>query len=107
MKWTIAMGALALLLAPAAMAATLVDTKDATNQIPEPLGSVAAGAGEYYIADDGSMWMESNGIPGLQQHDGHNADGSAYHADTLVSAAPSLDSLPGFALPGIPSLPPL
>jgi hypothetical protein len=94
MKAIIAMGALALLFAPAALAAVVVDTKDATSQLPEDVRVVADGAGQYYLADDGTLWMESNGIAGLQQSAGTAQDGVDYAADTLIEGAPQLPAVP-------------
>lgn len=98
MKHIIALGALALLAMPVTMAAAVVSTNDVTSQLPAEAQPVVAPLGTYYLADDGSVWMESNGIAGLQQAGFTDAQGAAHAADTLVQGAPAMPEFPSIPL---------
>lgn len=103
MKHIIALGALALLAVPVSMAASVVSTHDITSQLPPEAQPIAQAPGSYYLADDGSIWMESNGVAGLQQAAFTDAAGRHHDADTLVQGAPGMPALPG--APALPSIP--
>jgi hypothetical protein len=103
MKSIIALGALALLAMPVSMAAALVSTTDVTSALPAEAQPFTDAFGTYYVADDGSIWMESNGVAGLQQAAYSDDAGNHHDADTLISPAFGVPSAP--ALPGLPEIP--
>ncbi|MCA1814239.1 MAG: hypothetical protein LC624_09875 [Halobacteriales archaeon] len=102
MKHIIALGALALLAMPVSMAAALVSTTDVTSALPSDAQPFADAIGTYYAADDGSIWMESNGVAGLQQAAYTDEQGHGHEADTLAFGIPAAPQMPG--LPGIPDV---
>jgi hypothetical protein len=106
MQKLIAIGALAVLLAlPGAMAAELVSTGIVTG----PIASTVPGAGAmpiYYLADDGSLWQESNGLAGLQVQPLYDEQGNivAEKDSYMFGASDFIPSVGEIPLPGVPAL---
>lgn len=95
MKAFVAVAALATVLAlPGAMA--IVST--------EGIVPAEVGVPTFYVADDNSVWHESNACHGLQIAGGESEECGIYAADTLVFAAPAAPEAPSIEVPALPAL---